>query len=230
MIDPMKRLLLAEDDQKLCTYLEELLTGEGFTVTAVRDAESLRAIVAEGAPYALAVLDRLLADTDTKDLIPEIRRAWPHAGILVISAVNTPTERADVINLGADDYLGKPFHSEEFVARLRAMARRDREPAPPRDERNLGKSVLHLGRRYLTAGEKREYLTAKEFLVLEALSATPGKVMSRYELLETVWGNINLSEKNLVEATITNLRKRIAELEGGFEIRNQRGVGYWVES
>jgi DNA-binding response OmpR family regulator len=222
----MKSVLLAEDDQKLSALLTATLADEGFAVQAIVTADELQAMVAQTNPPGLIILDRLLGPVDTKTQLPNLRKRWPDVPILVISAINTPAERADLINAGADDYLGKPFLTEEMLARARALTRRARADSR---QRKLGRATFDLTSRRLHAGPRFESLPQREFMLLNILSAHPGKVYSRPELLESVWGNSNHSETNLVEATVTNLRKRLAALDCGIEIKNQRNLGYWIE-
>ena len=221
----MKQILLIEDDQKLSALLETSILEDGFAVETVGSEENLDRTLRGEHHYDLVVMDRLIGALDTKTKTNDLRQRWPEIPILVISAINTPTERAELINEGADDYLGKPFHTEELLARMRSLLRR----APEKKSiRKIGKATLDLTNRRISVGDKFEDLSHKEFVILNILSEKK-KVFSRHEILQIVWGNINHSETNLVEATITNLRRRISSLECGFEIKNQRNTGYWIE-
>lgn len=226
MLPKMKRVLLVEDDLKLSSLIARSLEGEGFMVECAATTEELYQFL-QTKKFGLVILDRLLGATDSKDKLSELRAHWPQTPILIISTISTPLERADLINQGADDYLGKPFLTEELIARVRSLSRRG--SSTQGDTRKIGGALLDLTNRRISKGAKFENLPAREFMVLNALSNEQGKVLSRPELLESVWGNINHSETNLVEATVTNLRKRIAALDCGFEIKNQRNIGYWIE-
>ena len=223
----VKLILLIEDDTKLARQLGETLTAEGLATHGVTNSAALDSALADQALQPdLVVMDRLLGPEDTKERMGSIRRRWPAAPLLVISAINTPTERAALINEGADDYLGKPFLTEELLARARSLLRRRPEAKP--ESRRIGRATLDLTSRRLSVGPEFADLSQKEFLILNALSEGR-RVISRPELLELGWGNVNHSERNLVEATITNLRRRLLGLECGFEIKNQRNTGYWIE-
>lgn len=222
----MKKVLLAEDDAKLSPILLSSIQGAGINASLVGSWDELTKQIHFGEKYDLLILDRLIGSIDTKDKILEIKGLWPHCSVLVISTINTPNERAELIELGADDYLGKPFITEEFVARIRSLIRRSGEVAP--EKRKIGEAILDLVNRTLSKNSIVEALPNKEFLVLSTLSENPGKVLSRADLLRIVWGNVNLAEANLVEATVTNLRKRLSNMDCGFQIKNQRSIGYWI--
>ncbi|MGZ3695294.1 MAG: response regulator transcription factor [Bdellovibrionota bacterium] len=222
----MKRVLLVEDDPKLSSLIARSLEGDEFKLTCATTIEALdNALAHEN--YEIVILDRLIGSVDTKTKLNSLHQTWPHTPVLVISTINTPIERAELINQGADDYLGKPFLTEELIARMRSLARRSVELN--NDKRMIGKALFDIKNRRLSREGKFESLPSREFMILNVLSASPGKVLSRPELLESVWGNINHSETNLVEATVANLRKRIAGLDCGFQIKNQRNIGYWIE-
>jgi DNA-binding response OmpR family regulator len=157
-----------------------------------------------------------------------LKKRWPSAAILVISAINTPVERAELLNLGADDYLGKPFLSQELMARMHAIMRR--ASAAQGNYRKIGDLVLDIPRRILSYGDVYESMPTKEFMLIKLLSEDTGRVFSRNELLDTVWGNAFEVETNVVEATIANLRKRITQLGSRVQIKNMRSVGYFLET
>lgn len=220
----MKRILLAEDDEKICSLFSALV-GQTATVTVADSASTLAAWLPRADQFDLLVLDRMLGSEDTKHALPGWRRAAPDLPVLVLSAINTPNERADLIRAGADDYIGKPFFAEELLARLGSLFRRVKN----RDQRALGDSVIDLKRRLLSRGGRTEMLPAKEFLLLSALSEQPGRILSRADLLNLVWGGSDRAERNVVEATVTNLRRKLQGLDCSFRIRNTRNTGYWIE-
>jgi len=223
----MNHLLLVEDDKRLAEHIGTLLQKEGVILTHVADVTELEMVLSNSKTFQVIVLDRLLGRIDTKDRITEIKKKWPQTPVLILSTISTPIEKAQLINLGADDYLGKPFLAEEFLARVRALSRRQTGLAE--NYREIGDSVLDLTRRSISFGSKYETLPAKEFLLLKILTEQKGKVLNRNEILDCVWGNLSFAETNVVEATITNLRKRIENLGSKIEIKNMRNVGYWIE-
>lgn len=223
----VKRILLIEDDERLALQLTKVVVGEGFLLDTIASKNEVLDALNANVHYDLIVLDRMLGSMDLRDKLPEIKIRWPDTSILVISTISTPTERAEVINLGADDYLGKPFITDEFVARVRSLARRLSKKNS--DIRIVGNSICELTLRRISVGTQFENLPAKEFTLFTVLSANPGKVLSREELLKSVWGCTAYAETNLVEVTLGNLRRRLANISCNFEIKNQRGIGYWIE-
>jgi DNA-binding response OmpR family regulator len=224
----MRRVLLVEDDIRISDHICKLLQGEGMAVDAVTSVSELNGFMAQPNEPLAVILDRLLGTDDSKDKMPEIKKRWPTSAILVISAINTPVERAELLNLGADDYLGKPFLSQELLARVHAVLRRSM--ASQGNYRKVGDLVLDIPRRILSSGNFYESLPTKEFMLMKLLSEDSGRVFSRNELLDMVWGNALEVETNVVEATIANLRKRIQHLGSSVQIKNMRNVGYFLEA
>ena len=224
----MRRVLLVEDDARISDHISKLLQNEGMAVDAVTSVSELDQFMARPNEPLAVILDRLLGADDSKDKMPEIKKRWPTSAILVISAINTPVERAELLNLGADDYLGKPFLSQELMARMHAILRRS--VASQGNYRKVGDLVLDIPRRILSTGNSYESLPTKEFMLMKLLSEDSGRVFSRGDLLETVWGNSLEVETNVVEATIANLRKRIQHLGSTVQIKNMRNVGYFLEA
>lgn len=224
----MERVLVVEDDQRLAVHLCRLAEDEGFFPHHVGSAMELDHLLDSKNAFDAVILDRLVDGLDTKSRVARMKRFWPATPILVLSAINTPLERAELLNLGVDDYLGKPFLSQELFARLRALMRRIHSKS--QDYLEIGDSVLDLQKRILIRGQRQENLPAKEFLLLKALAKDAGRVISRTELLELVWNGSLDVETNVVEATIANLRRRISNLTSRLKIRNSRNVGYWIES
>ncbi|RZA06632.1 MAG: response regulator transcription factor [Proteobacteria bacterium] len=224
----MKRVLLLEDDQKLSELLTKAVQAEGMAVTTARSIADLEAELEAGGNFDALILDRLIHGADTRARLPDLKRRWPRAAVLIVSAINTPLERAELINAGADDYLGKPFVTQELLARLRSLLRRG-GTAVESEYREIGNSVLNVLSRTFSAGENSIALPAKEFLVLKLLAEEPGRVIARNELLDSVWGSYAGADTNVVEATITNLRRRLSSIGSSAEIKNMRNSGYWLE-
>lgn len=225
------KLLLIEDDTKLAEHLVSNLREHGFFVTHLPDQSSLESALEVSSRYDVVVLDRLLGTFDSKVLLPKIRERWPQAPVLVLSAISTPNERTDLINLGADDYMSKPFSTQELVARLRATLRRTAAPttAYATNYASIGNMIVDSVKRIISVGDATTSLPAKEFLLLRTLTQEPGRVWSKNELLDYVWGQASNVETNVVEATIANLRKKLTEVGANASIRNMRNAGYWVE-
>ncbi len=221
------RVLLVEDDRKLADHLSSHLRMEGFMVSHCSTRDELLDTVAAQPASEVLVLDRLLGDFDSRSALGEIRRRWGKVPILVLSAISTPNERAELLDCGVDDYMGKPFSTLELVARIRALARRN--GANDRVYVQAGDLTLDLIRRQISVGSQGVTPPSKEFLLLRTLCEQPGRVWSRDQLLDAVWGQNFMTETNTVEATVANLRKRLASLGSRVAIKNSRNVGYWVE-
>lgn len=224
----MRQVLLVEDDTKLALHISTLINTEGYSVQTVGSKAELDEFMVSDLEFSAIILDRLLGPWDTKRSVPDLRRRWPQAPICVLSAVNTPLERAELLDLGVDDYLGKPFFSSELLARLRALLRR--RSSAQLEYREIGDLILDLPKRVITKAGTPQALSAKEFLLLKLLSEEPGRVFSKMQLLEIVWGASSETETNVVEVTIANLRKRIAQLGSSVQVKNMRNAGYWLES
>lgn len=220
--------MIVEDDERLASHICRLAEAEGLYAQRFSTMVELDHWLGLRQPFDIVVLDRLLSGCDTKSRVQQIKQRWPHMPILVLSAINTPLERAELLNLGVDDYLGKPFLSQELLARVRALMRRFRSDQV--DYREVGDLILDMPKRILIRGDRQESLPAKEFMLLKVLTDDMGRVLSRNDLLDLVWSNAFEVETNVVEATIANLRRRLAQLGTGVGIKNSRNVGYWVES
>jgi DNA-binding response OmpR family regulator len=222
------KCLLIEDDARLAGHLISSLRDQGFIVTHAWNRHNIFKILSESSVFDIVILDRMLGTLDAKEFVSEIKRKWPTAPILVLSAISTPNERTDLLDMGADDYIGKPFSTNELIARLRALVRRNHPPSA--NFIKIGNLVIDFMKRIVSIGDTAENLPAKEFLLLRALSQEVGRVWSKTDLLDYVWGhNVNV-DSNVVEATVTNLRKRLAAIGAHVQIKNMRNVGYWIES
>lgn len=222
------RLVLIEDDLKLSEHLSESLKSQGHSPLVLQDQEELENWLASSLKPDLIVMDRLLGGFDTKVLLPAMKKRWPSTPVLVLSAVSTPNERADLIDMGADDYLGKPFSTNELFARLRSLSRRSSQTSG--QYLRVGNLVLDTVKRVVCVEERAESLPGREFLLLKTLADDPQRIWSKEELLDYVWGQDVFVETNVVESTITNLRKKLAGLGAGPTIRNLRNAGYWIEA
>jgi DNA-binding response OmpR family regulator len=214
------RLLLVEDDAPLRQRLEGALRRAGFAVDATdagREAEFLLREV----PYDLVVLDLGLPDRDGLELL----RAWRARGnrvpVLVLTARDAWHERVDGFRAGADDYLGKPFHMEELVARLNALARRAR-PQPESGPEAAGLRLDEGCQSVVTADGAVVPLTGTEFRLLRYLMLNPGKVLSKSRLSEHVYELDADRDSNVIEVYVNRLRQKL----GRNLIQTRRGQGY----
>lgn len=223
----MQSILIIEDDKTIATHIYQLLTKESFSVSLIQEAGAFLEFVQNKKYFDGIVMDRLIGPIDTKQYLKQIKSSNPTSHLIVVSAINTPAERAEVINLGADDYIGKPFVDQELLARIKSLLRRTHGQRSP--YRQLGSAILDLEKRQLLMAEKSEMLPSKEFQLLKVLTDDIGKVFEKNFLLETIWGFESTVESNVLEVTVGNLRKKILSLKANFEIKNMRNTGYWIE-
>jgi DNA-binding response OmpR family regulator len=213
-------ILLVEDEEDIATLVRSYLENDGFRVIwAPRRADGALALAQND--IRLAILDLQLPDGDGLDLCRSIRQT-SQLPIVIVTARDEEVDRITGLELGADDYVTKPFSPRELVARVRAVLRRS-EPEDGADTLALGDVVLeHAGRTVTVAGEPVE-LTGMEFDLLAFLLAHPGIVMSRERLLERVWGLAFPGGTRTVDVHVAQIRKKLDRPD---LIRTVRGSGY----
>ncbi|CAO5682746.1 MAG: Transcriptional regulatory protein CreB [Holosporales bacterium] len=221
----MKHILLVEDDDKLLEHLSTILVQSDYHVSKATSKESLVTALSLGEQYNIIILDRLLLDFDTKTILPQIKALFPESLILILSAINTPNERIEALNLGADDYLGKPFSTQEVLARVNALSRRVKT-----DQTTIGNTILHEQSQSISTNDKAEPLTQKEYQLIKKLTQPLNRVWSRSDLLKEVWDIKAEIDTNVVEMTIAKLRKKLSNINSNLKIRNSRHAGYWIET
>lgn len=220
-------LWIAEDDFILSQHLATKASEMGFSTQILSRFEDLDQAVEKTSGPDLLILDRLMGHMDTKSLLPKIKSKWTNTGILVLSAISTPSEKAELLELGADDYMGKPFDSMELAARIKSLQRRQRVPAKP-PVLVVGNVSLNLIERRVLVGSYELNLSGKEFVLLKTLAENPSKIWSKDQLLSHVWGQTTDMETNVVETTIGNLRRKLSEAQALISIKNTRNAGYWI--
>lgn len=215
------RILLVEDDPMLGDALRRSLRLEKMTTDWVRDAEEAELALETGS-YSLLLLDLGLPDKGGLDLLAELRGRGNAIPVIILTARDAVTDRIRGLDTGADDYLVKPFDSDELAARIRALQRRQAGRSAPLIE--YGPLALDPATREVRCRGNRVSLSGREYLILAALMERPGALLSRSALEEKMYGWGEEVESNAVEVHIYNLRKKIgAEL-----IRTVRGVGYML--
>ncbi|MBN9372470.1 response regulator [Hydrogenophaga sp. YM1] len=213
------RLLLAEDDTMLGQGLEKGLGMAGFTVDWVRDGLAAQAALQAGG-HEVLLLDIGLPHQDGLQLLRWMREQLLDIAVLVVSARDAVSDRVAGLNLGADDYLTKPFDLDELVARVHALARR--RHGRPQPEMRLGALVLSPPRREATLNGERLALSPREFDLLATLMERPGHVLSREQLEQRLYSWQDEVLSNAVEVHLHHLRRKL----GPAWVRNVRGVGY----
>lgn len=220
------RVLLVEDEPDMSALVARNVGAAGFAVdrvASVADADAALAV----ARYALVLLDRRLPDGDGLTLMRHIRRAQPGVPVIVLSALDGVVERVRGLDEGADDYLSKPFDTDELLARIRAALRRPgAEDAPPILCGRLG---FNPSTRMVTIDGAPLALKRRELAVLESLVRRVGRVVQRDTLIEEVYGFDDDIQSNTLDAHVSRLRARLAELGADVLIHPVRGVGYLLD-
>jgi len=221
------RVLVVEDDRDVVQVVRAYLDREGFVVEVATDG--LRGLdQAFAAPPDLIVLDWMLPGIDGLEFLKRLRREH-RTPVILLTARGEEADRVLGLEFGADDYVPKPFSPRELIARVRAVLRRV-EPDQQRPEavvthRGL---VVDPGQRRVTSGARTADVTTLEFDLLYAMVRAPGRVFTRQELLDRVWGEDFIGVDRVVDVHISNLRQKLAELGAGDFIGTVRGVGYRV--
>ncbi|HEX9777859.1 MAG TPA: response regulator transcription factor [Geopsychrobacteraceae bacterium] len=227
----MSRILVIDDDLELCELLVEYLTPEGFAVETVHDGEqgAARAVAEE---HALVVLDVMLPKMNGFDVLRHIREQ-SRIPVLMLTARGDDIDRIVGLEMGADDYLPKPFNPRELVARIRAIQRRaetagTQPPKPAAGEQlQVGDLRLQSSSREVFCNGRGIDLTSVEFSLLEVLLQRAGQVIPREDLVQQVLGRKLSPYDRSIDVHISSLRKKLGALpEGGERIKTIRGVGY----
>ena len=206
----MPRLLIIEDDPAIMKGLVERLEQEHYEVDQADDGQK-GLDLALGQAYDAIILDLILPLVNGEVICREIRAAENDTPILVLSSKTQEMEKVLALELGADDYLTKPFGMQELLARLRVLLRRRGSPKSQRDHYQFGNVLLDCKKYQITRGEVVVELSAREFTVLEYLINREGDVVSRQELLDEVWGYDSFPTTRTVDNYILALRKKIEE-------------------
>jgi DNA-binding response OmpR family regulator len=217
------KILLVEDEQRIADFVCAGLKEHGFLVDHVDNGEEGYAR-AKASQYDAILLDVMLPGRDGLSVLKSLRREGLETPILLLTARNELDDRVEGLNLGADDYLAKPFFVDELIARLHALVRRisgDRQ-----NFIEVGALKLDRISREVTYARQSVDLTKREFNLLEYLMRSPGRVFTRTQILEHVWGYDFDTNTNLVDVCIQRLRKKIGPMDDGGPIENVRGVGY----
>jgi two-component system OmpR family response regulator len=217
------RVLLVEDDRMIGAAVQQALRDAAYAVDWVTDGETAIQAV-ENEDYEMALLDLGLPASDGREVLRHFRKHGRRLPVIIVTARDGVDDRVDGLDLGADDYLVKPFEIRELLARMRAVLRREGSGSPP---------LLTNGRLHLDPGTRQacflgetSLLTAREFALLQALLARPGAIMPRSELERQIYGWNEEVESNAIEFLIHTIRKKL----GATVIRNVRGVGWMVDA
>jgi DNA-binding response OmpR family regulator len=219
-------ILLVEDEKQLAEALAALLRKENYLVDAVYDGEDGEAYALTGI-YDAIVLDVMLPRKNGLEVLKALRRAGCGTPVLLLTAKSEVYDKIEGLDLGADDYLTKPFATGELFARLRAMTRRRNEFTG--DSLAFGDISLYLPTQELRRAEHSVALAKKEFLILELLLQNSRQIIPKERFIEKIWGYNTEAEYNAIEVYISFLRRKLSAVGSGVQIRAVRGVGYLLE-
>jgi len=218
----MPNILIVDDEPNIIELAKLYLEREGFKVEGVSTGKDALTRQETGKPD-LIILDLMLPDIDGFDVCRRIR-AKSNIPILMLTARKEDVDKIIGLELGADDYLTKPFNPRELVARVKAILRRNQSPTKPSSTLSLGKLTIDTARHEVTIDGKPVSLRTKEFALLVTMAQNSGIVFSREKLLEMVWGYDYYGETRTVDVHINHLRDKIAG--SGVDIETLRGSGY----
>ena len=219
------RILLVEDEPRMGELVKRVLVAERNVVDLAPDGVSALGLAAPGGePYDVLVLDRMLPDLDGLELLRILRSRGVATPALMLTALGSVDARVEGLDAGADDYLAKPFAFSELLARVRALGRR---PAAALASRlAIGDLELDEERHVARVGARSVDLSAREFALLAYLIRNAGRVLTRQQILDGVWGAEPDVYSNVVDLYVSYLRKKLGELDRERILRTVRGVGY----
>jgi DNA-binding response OmpR family regulator len=219
-------ILLIEDDKDIGKYLKGFLTENNYTVNLYETGSSGLTYFKKQVPD-LVILDLGLPDMDGESVLSEINKNYPEVDVIILTAKNSTSDKVKGLNIGADDYVTKPFVAEELLARIKA---RLRSKVPGETKLKIGDLELNPKTIEVKRGEKKIELTPQEFKLLEYLMNNEGMVLTRDTILNRIWGYSPDIESRVVDVYMGYLRKKI---DGGFKkklLHSVRGFGYSIHS
>lgn len=223
--NPCMKVLVVEDEKKIASFIKKGLEEQGWMVDVCHNGDDGFHLAATQ-QYDVLVLDIMLPGRDGLSILRQLRSRANTLPVILLTARNSLDERIEGLNLGADDYLSKPFYVEELIARIHAIARR--ASGDELQFRQVGDLVLDVMTRQVRLDDVEVLLTAREFNLLEFLMRNPGRVYSRTQILEHVWDYHFDPNTNVVDVYIKRLRKKIDMRGGASFIETVRGVGYRI--
>jgi len=222
-----ERILIVEDEEKIARFLELELNHEGYTVEKATDGRSGLEI-AESGRFDLILLDVMLPQLSGLEVLRRLRRTST-VPVILLTARDAVTDKVSGLDMGADDYITKPFAIEELLARIRVTLRRQSATKQQGEILRAGLLTMDIARHTVCYGDTPIDLTHREFSMLELMLKNRGIVLSRDTFLERVWGYDYMGETNIVDVYIRYLRAKIDDTFGITLIRTVRGVGYVLE-
>ena len=220
------RFLVVEDEQRIADFLKRGLESAGYAVDTASDGKSAIDMV-HATDYDLIILDMMLPDMDGLRVLERVRNRKASPPVLILSARGTVDDRVKGLELGADDYLVKPFAFVELLARVRVLLRRG---APTPERLQIGDLVLDCIRRRVTRSGEAIELAPKEFSILEYLMRNRGRPLSRTMIVEHVWDMDYDGLTNIVDVYIRHLRSKIDDKWPTKLLHTVRGIGYMLDA
>ena len=219
-------ILIVEDERNLADAICHILEEDGYKTEAAYDGTTGLAY-AESGLYDAVILDVMLPGMDGFEIVRKLRKDSHDLPVMMLTAKTSTADKVTGLDCGADDYMTKPFESEELKARVRALTRRKGEVML--DEVTFGDLKLDLNTHELSCDERHVHLSQKEFEVMRMLMTTPGRIVSKRDLLTRVWGPDGETSENSAEAYVSFLRKKLTHVKSKVEITTLRMLGYRLE-
>jgi DNA-binding response OmpR family regulator len=215
-------VLVVDDELEMATLLARGLVGEGYEVDVAPDGIRAMTLASEHR-YDLAVLDVTMPGMSGFELCRRLRDQVRGIGIILLTARDSVDDRVRGLDVGADDYLTKPFAFAELAARLRALRRRESVSS---SSLQIGRLSIDLQSQRITCDEGESRLSRTEFDLLRLLASRPEQVLTRAEILDTIWGASSYIDSNIVDQYVSYLRKKLDSVDSGVRIATSRGVGF----
>ena len=220
------KILLAEDEVDLNNVVTRYLKKNGYSVDNVLDGEEALDYLEYG-EYDLVILDIMMPKVDGFEVIKKLRNKGNHTSILMLTARDNADDKVKGLDLGADDYIVKPFDFNELLARIRAVVRR--KYGNSSNKLVIGDLILDTSEKSVTRAGKQIELTGKEYEVLEYLMQSKNRILSREQIKEHVWDFDYEGDSNIIDVLIKNIRKKIDVEAGKQIIYTKRGLGYVIK-
>ena len=220
------KILLAEDEVDLNNVVTRYLKKNGYSVDSVLDGEEALDYL-EYSEYDLVILDIMMPKVDGVEVIKKLRDKGNHTSVLMLTARDSADDKVKGLDLGADDYIVKPFDFNELLARIRAVVRRKYGNSSNRLV--IGDLILDTSEKSVTRAGKQIELTGKEYEVLEYLMQSKNRILSRDQIKEHVWDFDYEGDSNIIDVLIKNIRKKIDIEDGKQIIYTKRGLGYVIK-
>lgn len=219
-------ILVVEDEKNLNDAMCHILNEDGYHTKAAYDGKTGYEL-ARTDEYDVIILDVMLPAMDGFEVVHQLRRDGNATPVIIATAKTSTTDKIEGLDCGADDYMTKPIDTDELLARIRAISRRKGEV--PIDEMKFGDLTLDLHTHDLCCSGREVHLSQKEYEVMRMLMSSTGRVISKHDLLTSIWGTEGDTSENSAEAYISFLRKKLSHLNSEVQITTLRMLGYRLE-